>query len=187
MSELDYEVYIARYDGEVMYVGEGKKGRHSHITSGISHVYLANQFHFSGKKLEVEVLPLDSKEFAKEKEDRLISELNPRWNRGYGNAEFVRLRSNIKNRIKSYRFPVKNTFQKDFLLWLSGMVDEDGSVELDVRFINNYLSSLEGFSSGFISRLASKDKEYYPKVKDVLKVEATSRNMYKFTFKELQK
>ena len=181
-----YEVYIARWEGDVMYVGEGKQGRHSHITSGISHVYLANQFHFSGKELDVEVIPLESKQLASEKEVELIKELNPKWNKGFGNAAFVRLRSNLKYRLKSYHCPVKNSFQKEFLLWLITLVDENGQVELDVSFINKKCSTMKGFTAGFISRLAVKDNVNYAKVKDIISCDKVGHNTYKFTFKDLK-
>lgn len=78
-----YEVYVYKLADNVMYVGEGKKDRHLHITSGVSHVYEANELHFKGesKSLTVEVFPVDTKEEAVTLEDKLISELHPKWNR----------------------------------------------------------------------------------------------------------
>ena len=39
MTNRVYEVYVCRYDGEIVYIGQGLKGRHKHCSSGISHVY----------------------------------------------------------------------------------------------------------------------------------------------------
>lgn len=55
-----YEVYICRVDGEVVYIGCGKAGRHQHCTSGCSHVYGLNQLHFKGECVDVEVHKLFS-------------------------------------------------------------------------------------------------------------------------------
>lgn len=76
----DYEVYIGSYQGEVKYVGEGKKGRHRHLNSGVSALYEANEFHFQGKTLEIKVRPMSSKDRAKEVEAELIFKLAPEWN-----------------------------------------------------------------------------------------------------------
>ena len=37
-----YEVYACKYNGEYVYIGSGKHGRHRHCTSGRSHVYELN-------------------------------------------------------------------------------------------------------------------------------------------------
>ena len=34
-----YEVYVCKLNDEVLYVGQGKLGRHKHCNSGCSHVY----------------------------------------------------------------------------------------------------------------------------------------------------
>ena len=53
----DHIVYAA-FDskGNCLYVGEGKPDRYKHITSGVSHVYEANKWHFSGKHISVSVI-----------------------------------------------------------------------------------------------------------------------------------
>ena len=45
-KENCYEVYICKVDGEIVYIGSGKHGRHKHCTSGCSHVYELNKMHF---------------------------------------------------------------------------------------------------------------------------------------------
>ncbi len=80
MSE--YVVYVAQYEGIVMYVGEGKSGREAHITSGVSHVYEANRFHFQGKHVEVRVEhEIGTKSEAVLLEKKLIDKYKPLWNR----------------------------------------------------------------------------------------------------------
>ena len=41
-----YEVYQCKYKGEVVYIGQGVRGRHRHCNSGCSHVYELNKIHF---------------------------------------------------------------------------------------------------------------------------------------------
>lgn len=41
-----YEVYICRLDSDILYIGQGLKGRHKHCNSGCSHVYELNSLHF---------------------------------------------------------------------------------------------------------------------------------------------
>lgn len=45
-----YEVYVCKLNDEVLYVGQGKLGRHNHCKSGCSHVYELNKLHFLGEK-----------------------------------------------------------------------------------------------------------------------------------------
>lgn len=71
-----YEVYICKYGEDVLYVGQGKIGRHLHCNSGCSHVYGLNRLRFGDVKFTVEVLSLHkTKESAIKEENRLIS----RW------------------------------------------------------------------------------------------------------------
>ena len=53
-----YEVYACKYNGEYVYIGSGKHGRHRHCTSGCSHVYELNKMHFDGtmNDMVVEIL-----------------------------------------------------------------------------------------------------------------------------------
>ena len=78
----DRIVYVGRLNGCVVYVGEGKPGRETHLNSGISHVYEANQAHFSGARISVEIVHKGlSKTQAIEKEKELIISLQPTWNK----------------------------------------------------------------------------------------------------------
>lgn len=97
MSKI-YEVYVCRLGDEVMYVGQGEKGRHKHCNSGISHVYELNRLHFLGNRFVVDVVEYTkSKKEALEVELKLIRELEPKLNVKMGN--FVG--SNMANKVAS--------------------------------------------------------------------------------------
>ena len=77
-----YEVYVCKLDDEILYVGQGKSGRHRHCNSGISHVYDLNTLHFKGIKTEVDVVYTSYKKSGVEKmEMKLIKELQPKYNK----------------------------------------------------------------------------------------------------------
>lgn len=83
---MKYECYIARYNGVVVYVGEGKTGRHSHVNSGKSHVVELNQMVFSDMVLDIEVIPCNSKKESEIIERHKIKELNPMFNTIYSDS-----------------------------------------------------------------------------------------------------
>ena len=60
MSNKVYEVYVCRYNGEIVYIGEGALNRHLHCTSGTSNVFELNELYFLGDKglFEVDQEPL---------------------------------------------------------------------------------------------------------------------------------
>lgn len=81
-KDKGYEVYIARYEGVVYYVGEGKTGRSSHVNSGISNCYLLNHLHHKeGVVFDIEIIPVKTKEEAESLEDNKIKELKPLGNK----------------------------------------------------------------------------------------------------------
>ncbi len=59
MEKELYEVYVCKHNDVVLYVGQGKSGRHKHCNSGTSHVYELNKLHFSGVNLNVEIVYQD--------------------------------------------------------------------------------------------------------------------------------
>ena len=83
MSKEIYEVYLCKYKGEVVYVGQGGYKRHKHCNSGISHVYELNKLHFSGVVFDVTVKIFSSKAKAVEKEKELIKMYLPKFNRDF--------------------------------------------------------------------------------------------------------
>ena len=83
MSKDLYEVYKAvSQEGEVLYVGYGKRGRHTHCMSGISHNKELNRYYFMNSgKMFVEVIHENlSRDKAKQMEDYLIKSLQPKLN-----------------------------------------------------------------------------------------------------------
>lgn len=78
----NYIVYVGYLNDCAVYVGEGKPGREAHLNSGVSHVYEANQAHFSGAHISVNIVHKGlSKTQATEKEKELIISLQPIWNK----------------------------------------------------------------------------------------------------------
>lgn len=80
---MDYEVYICKLKGSVLYVGSGAIGRHKHCNSGRSHSYELNKLHFQGEVFDVKIDYYKTKEEALEKEIALIQELSPVYNTQY--------------------------------------------------------------------------------------------------------
>ncbi len=78
-----YEVYICKYNDEIVYIGEGALGRHNHCTSGTSHVFGLNELYFTGdrKLFGVSVKYYPTKEKASEVEKDLIKTHKPKFNR----------------------------------------------------------------------------------------------------------
>ena len=54
MSKDLYEVYMCKFQDDVLYIGSGKIGRHTHCDSGISNVYGLNRLHFGGVELDTD-------------------------------------------------------------------------------------------------------------------------------------
>lgn len=77
-----YIVYCGRdYTKKIVYIGQGKKGRQSHLNSGASHCVEANRYFFSGKRVRVEILgTFDNQDDAKFFEAFLINKMKPKWN-----------------------------------------------------------------------------------------------------------
>ena len=78
-----FEVYVCKYGDEVVYVGEGARGRHRHCNSGRSHVYELNELYFLGDKglFEIDVKRVKTKEEAKKLEKEYINTLKPKFNK----------------------------------------------------------------------------------------------------------
>ena len=80
-KKSEFEVYVCKQDGVVIYVGEGRFGRHKHCTSGTSHVYALNKLHFDGVEIDVEVVKVfKTKKEAQEYEQLLIDKYLPAHN-----------------------------------------------------------------------------------------------------------
>lgn len=134
-----YEVYVCKQGDKVIYVGQGKVGRHKHCSNGCSHVYDLNRLHFSGESVEVKVEFVPTKEEALTKEKFLINMYKPKFNKigvsddRYDKAkERSRFKSLFVDRIKSEKLSEKRTDRlllafDEFLHYHSStMVSEEG-------------------------------------------------------------
>ena len=70
-------IVYAAYDEETdecLYIGSGNEERYRHITSGISHVYEANRYHFQGRvpKVVIEHSQLSQEESFKLEKEMII-------------------------------------------------------------------------------------------------------------------
>lgn len=96
-DKVSYVVYVGRYGDQVMYVGEGKSGREKHLTSGMSHIYAANRYHFTGLEVIVTVERVcATKDEAKSLEKSLIAKYNPLWNKIDTTFDCVRARKEYR-------------------------------------------------------------------------------------------
>ena len=84
MSKDLYEVYMCKFQDDVLYIGSGKIGRHTHCDSGISNVYGLNRLHFGGVELDVKVLKtFKNQKDSIDEEVRLIKLYSPKFNKVY--------------------------------------------------------------------------------------------------------
>ena len=76
-----YYVYIARIDGEIVYIGKGTGNRFEHVNSGVSHNYFLNKSHFSGVVADIEIYQkFELESDALSLEASLIALHKPKWN-----------------------------------------------------------------------------------------------------------
>lgn len=81
MSKDLYEVYVCKHDDEIVYIGQGKLGRHQHCTNGCSHVYALNKLHFEGCNITVKVISVfETREESLAYEKSLIISHQPKYN-----------------------------------------------------------------------------------------------------------
>ena len=83
MNKIQHEVYLVKVKNSIVYIGSGKRNRHRHCISGVSHVYGLNALHFtSPNQVTVHVIQ-DSltQERSLELELELIKEYRPIYNK----------------------------------------------------------------------------------------------------------
>lgn len=117
---MKHYVYIARLDGEVVYIGKGTGERYTHVTSGTSHCYLANKAHFEGKNVTVEVTEhFETSEEALAREAELIEHYKPVWNYQHRPANLRKRRGKgvqyIEGRSKPWRAYIHINNKKVFI------------------------------------------------------------------------
>lgn len=171
---MDYVVYVARHEDIVLYVGEGKRGREQHLTSGVSHCYDANKFHFKGIRVDVEVVSeFTSKDEAKKEEGRLIRDLNPLWNKVDTSFDSVRARSEYrktltritenglltnKNQILFMDFVISKVWRDGCCVLSNADVERGVGVKQAARFLCHLADSGASYSPKKLRRLVQSKK-----------------------------
>lgn len=87
-----YEVYFCKYKGEIVYVGQGKIGRHKHCISGHSHNKKLNAVvkHEGKSAFDFEIVKtFKYKENAVFLEEDLIVKLQPRFNSAGKTSDYI--------------------------------------------------------------------------------------------------
>lgn len=159
-------IVYAAFDGKgnCLYVGEGKPDRYKHITSGVSHVYEANKWHFTNKVIVVKILHKGlSKPQALEKEKLEINNLHPAWNKcEYGTMQLLNMCNFVSREIKSYvktnsRYKNKQNVYITLAKDLCKLLDNKGETTI---IQGQSWNSIE-IPTGFMSHL-SKEGYYAP-------------------------
>ena len=101
-SHIVYAAFDVK--GNCLYVGEGKPDRYKHITSGVSHVYEANKWHFKNKFIDVKILHSGlSKESAMSVECEEINRLKPIWNKVEASQTYLnKMKKFVTEKIKDF-------------------------------------------------------------------------------------
>ena len=99
-----YEVYVCRVDGDIVYIGSGRHGRHKHCDSGCSHVYELNRIHFLvDSTITVTVLHGNlSQQESLGIEKNLIETHKPKFNTRYAKPkqDYISMKETVMNEFK---------------------------------------------------------------------------------------
>ena len=181
-------IVYAAFDskGNCLYVGEGKPDRYKHITSGVSHVYEANKWHFANKKVVVKILHTGlTKEQAVEKEKLEIDLLSPVWNRANSTHQ-PKLLSFAHNKLmEAFRKNKREVSNKDDYIQLNkdlcNLMNGSGcAVILKGQKWTNVKTPIS-----FMSHLAKDGDKYYAPLKYVYDVvRDNSSGTYTITLKD---
>ena len=168
-------IVYAAFDskGNCLYVGEGKPDRYKHITSGVSHVYEANKWHFANKQVVVKILHEGlTKEQALAKEKLEINSLRPAWNKcEYGTMQLLQMCNFVSKEIKSYtkintRHKSKQTMYTTLAKDLCKLLDTKGETTITQGQSWNSIK----IPNGFMSHLAKDGYNYYAPLKHLFEV-----------------
>ena len=168
-------IVYAAFDskGNCLYVGEGKPDRYKHITSGVSHVYEANKWHFANKQVVVKILHEGlTKEQALAKEKLEINSLRPAWNKcEYGTMQLLQMCNFVSKEIKSYtkintRHKGKQTMYTTLAKDLCKLLDTKGETTITQGQSWNSIK----IPNGFMSHLAKEGYNYYAPLKHLFEV-----------------
>ena len=140
-----YETYTCKYKGDVVYIGQGRKGRHKHCNSGTSHVYELNKIHFleGEDALQVEVVKTNpSEKLSKEFEKGMIQKYRPKFNKVYLNnkdrednvIKSNAIRKDVKDFITSDR-KYRKVDRKEYYALVKEFIDHFGYNLLNEDFV----------------------------------------------------
>lgn len=131
MSKV-YEVYYCYHKGELIYIGQGIRGRSTHCNSGCSHVYELNRLHFTGEEpLDVRVVKVSNdKTEVQEIEREAIMCLKPKLNivyteKGKKRQKRAQQGKNVKKEILDYRDEIVGKHPTDNFLEKYNALCED--------------------------------------------------------------
>ena len=184
----DHIVYTA-FDskGNCLYVGEGKPERYKHVTSGVSHVYEANKWHFSGKPISVSVIYSGlTKRKALELEKLEISKLKPAWNKcEHGTVQLMQMCNFVSKTIRSFvKVNTRYAGKKDFYITLAKDICKLLNQEGETTILQGQKWNSVKIPNGFMSHLANGEDKYYPALKTIFFVERLSEsNSYRIKLK----
>ena len=171
----EHIVYAAFDDkGVCLYVGEGKPDRYKHITSGVSHVYEANKWHFKNKFIEVKILHKGlTKSQAVEYERQEIVNLHPVWNKSNATERaelFSFALEKLNDAVSNNRRGGKSKDYVQLCKDLCRLMSYDGVVVL----IRGQKWTDVKIPTGFMSCLAAGDERFYRPLMQVFHVERSS-------------
>lgn len=178
----DFIVYGAFDDnGICLYVGEGKPDRYKHITSGVSHVYEANRWHFKDKPISVEIL---HKGLTKDESRRLekveIDSRNPAWNKATPNKKFgTKIENFALDRFRSFNKHAtapctKKRNYETIIRDICYLMNSNGITTL-LRG-QNFTSAVDTYR--FLAYMSESNNSNYPSLKHVFEVSKVNRNTY---------
>lgn len=132
MSKV-YEVYYCYYKGELVYIGQGIKGRNTHCNSGCSHVYELNRLHFTGGEwaLDIKIVKVSNdREEVKRIEKEAIMCFKPRLNtvfteKGKKRQDKARQGKMVKKDLLSYRDEIVGKHPTDRFIEKYNILCED--------------------------------------------------------------
>lgn len=140
-----YEICTCKYKGGIVYIGQGRKGRHKHCNSGTSHVYELNKIHFleGEDALQVDVVKTHPDEkSSKEFEKGMIKKYRPKFNKVYLNSkerEDSVIKSNkIRKDVKDFIFSdrkYRKVNREEYYALVKEFIDHFGYNLLNEDFI----------------------------------------------------
>lgn len=193
-----YEVYLCEYEGKIVYVGHGTKGRHKHCNGGTSHVKELNKIHFleGSNKLTVKiVLEFNNKEDAEVLEKTLIDLHRPRYNKVYNSSvnsvanygKITLVKKQFDEYLKDSRLAEKSVEKykclvDEFLNYISARDLKEGTVCLysSRDYLNLELKHLARLSR-FVRSIDSKNS---PKMSNTLIFYLAVKDIYNIDLKE---